>query len=105
MCAVSQVGDYATREWEGWIYRPSTSSPSTGPNPFLTPIVVKPPTEVSREEFDTLKKKVEELHTLLLAAKKYDEVTDQPHCEVDDKVAVIKKIAEYFGVDMKDVFE
>jgi NTP pyrophosphatase (non-canonical NTP hydrolase) len=67
--------------------------------------VLTPPANVSREEFETLKKRVEELHELLKAAKKYDDATNQPHCEVDDKVAILKQLAAYFDVDMKDVFD
>lgn len=59
----------------------------------------------SREEFDRLKKEVEELKLLLKAAQKFDEATGQPHCEQDEKIAFIKKIAEFVGVDLKDVFK
>jgi hypothetical protein len=101
MCTVSYVSDYARREWEDWVFKPQ---PGTTGYPALGPYVV-PPKPVSREEFEELKAKVEELKTLLLAAKAYDEKTGQPHCEAEDKVAVLKKIADYFGVDLKEVFD
>jgi hypothetical protein len=47
---------------------------------------------------------MEELRKLLVAAKDFDVVTGQPDCEVDDKVALIKRLAELVGVDMSDVF-
>lgn len=94
MCVVSAIGDYTAKEWKHWIYRPEPWNP-----------VIVPPNPVSREEFEELKDKLEELKTLLLAAKAYDEKTSQPHCEVEDKVAVIKKLMEYFGVDSKDIFD
>jgi hypothetical protein len=102
MCTVSNIGDYGRREWDEWIKYPGKLNPVPG---YYPQPVVTPPKDITREEFEALKKRVEALHELLLAAKKYDEQTDQPHCEADDKVAVIKKIAEYFGVDMKDVFD
>lgn len=88
MCVVSNMGDYwKDRQW------PSYPSYPNIPNP-----------EVSREEFERLKKDIEELKQLLLAAKKYDEATNQPDCEMDDKVALIKKIADAVGVDLSEVF-
>ena len=59
----------------------------------------------SKEEFDALKKEVEELKQLLKAAKKFDEETGQPDCHMDDKVDFIKKLAEYVGVDLEDIFK
>ena len=38
-----------------------------------------------------------------LRSIKYDEEYTEPHCEVDEKVAFIKKLAEYVGVDLTDV--
>lgn len=60
---------------------------------------------VSQADFDALKREVQELKKLLQAAKKFDELTGQPHCEIDAKVDLIKKIAKLVGVDLGDVFE
>lgn len=60
--------------------------------------------QVSRVEFDALKREVEELRKLLEAAKAFDKATGQPDCHMDDKVALIKKVAEMVGVDLGDVF-
>lgn len=89
MCTVSMVGDY---------FRDRTL-PEKYPNwvDYRVP-------EVSQYEFQKLKKDVEELKKLLLAAKKYDEAVGEPDCEVDDKVELIKKIAAMVGVDMSEVF-
>lgn len=94
MCVVSSIGDY----WKNNL---------PDKYPWVEPYVGGAGTynyiPVSREEFDALKKDVEELKKLLQAAKEYDEKTGQPHCEHEDKIALIKKIAELVGVDMKDV--
>lgn len=66
------------------------------------PTAIVPPA-VSKEEFDALKKDVEEMKELLKRAIKYDEENNEPHCEVDEKVEFIKKLAEYIGVDLTDV--
>ena len=37
-------------------------------------------------------------------AKEIDRVTGQPDCEMDEKVAIIKRFAEVVGVDLSEVF-
>ena len=59
---------------------------------------------VTRCEFEALKKEVEELKKLLLEAKKFDEVTGQPDCEMEDKIRLLKEIAKVVGVDLEGVF-
>lgn len=96
MCVVSMIGDDWNRRWpKKW-----PDIPDTFPE-----IPVRIEKYITREEFDALKKEVEELKDLLIAAKKYDENTGQPDCEMEDKIALIKKIAEAVGVNMDDVFK
>lgn len=99
MCVVSMVGDHY-RDW----------FPETYPNikPYVQPngpskIVIG--NEITREEFDALKRDVEQMKALLERAKEYDEDNGEPDCEMDDKVALLKKIAELVGVDLHDVFD
>lgn len=61
--------------------------------------------EISRLEFELLKQEVENLKTLLIKAKKYDEETGQKDCQMDEKVAILKKIAEVVGVDLTEIFK
>lgn len=102
MCTVSMIGD-------GW----RDQFPERWPN--IYPHIPKIDDAVSAAAFEEykrkneaeiakLRKEIEELKELLLATKKFDEKTGQPNCEADDKVALIKKIAEMVGVDMNDVF-
>lgn len=96
MCTVSMIGDQFGRDYPNrhpWV------QPMILPG---APLMVPP--AVSREEFDRLRADVDELKTLLLAAKRYDERTGQPDCEVDEKVALIRRLAELVGVDMSGVF-
>lgn len=99
MCTVSNIGS----GWGGtfpnrypWI-KPYTP-------PFANPIPAVIP-GVSKDEFDRLKQEVVELRKLLAAAKAFDVATGQPDCEVDEKVALIKRIAEFVGVDLSDVLD
>lgn len=115
MCAVSYVGDYwkdrlpNTHPWvQPWISPvapnwPSTPTDSTKINwPDINKARVV--THPTKEEFDALKKEVEELRKLLIAAKEYDEKTGQPDCELESKIELIRKVAELVGVSMEDVF-
>lgn len=95
MCMVSNIGD----DWAGKFPQ---KFPQFDPPPMSAPFII--PSQVSRAEFDALKKEMEELKKLLLAAKKFDQATGQPDCEMEQKVKLIKAIAEMVGVDLTDVF-
>lgn len=90
MCTVSMVSDY-------WKDNNLPKYPGVGTG-------LGWPSNVTREEFEALRKDVQELKELLLAAKKFDEATNQPDCEAEDKVALIKRVAEAVGVDLEEVF-
>ena len=102
MCTVSAVGD----NWKDTFPFRYPSWPYIHPSTIQTPNVNGPVIiqGVSQAEFDKLKKDVEELKELLKAAKKYDEATGQKDCEMDEKIEFIKKIADFVGVDLNDVF-
>ena len=103
MCTVSNIGDgYKDNFAPRW-----PNVPIWPVTPVGVPYPVQPYSvpAVSKQEFDALKKEVEELKQLLKAAKKFDEETGQPDCHMDDKVDFIKKLAEYVGVDLEDIFK
>jgi hypothetical protein len=101
MCVVSNIGDnYRDNFAPRWPHVPVQPYMPTSPQP-----VVINTSEVSKQEFEALKKEVEELKQLLKAAKKFDEETGQPDCHMDDKVDFIKKLAEFVGVDLEDIFK
>ena len=104
MCTVSMVGDDFSKQWPSNPNNPfkDTSWPFDNPQPLKPNVVVIG--GVSQEQFDALKKEVEALKELLKAAKIYDEATGQKDCEMDDKVALIKRLAEIVGVDLGDIF-
>lgn len=97
MCVVSHMGDHYAKKWGDWIppndpYRVYPTIPLDPNKTIVTP-------QVSREEFDALKKQVQEMMEIMREAKRYDEKTGQPDCEVDEKMEKIRKICEIFGVD------
>lgn len=97
MCMISYVGDAWSKTVPPW------TEPWRGPNQ-VTPLpeIGK---DVTRAEFEALRAEIQELRTLLLAAKAFDEATGQPDCEVEEKVGLIKRLAELVGIDLSDVFD
>lgn len=99
MCTVSMVADHYK---DNFLIR----WPQQQPDPFhplTTATFTIPP--VSREEFNALKAEVEDMKKLLLRAKDYDERNGEPHCEIEEKVALLKKVAKLVGVDLDEVFK
>jgi hypothetical protein len=94
MCVVSNIGD----DWRN-------KFPDRWPNFPTNPIPQYPIPQISRYEFDELKREMEALKKLLQEAKKFDEATGQQDCEMESKVKFIKQIAEALGVDMTGVFK
>lgn len=98
MCSVSVVSQYWQDQLPNqpyWQHLPGTINPGLGG-------LVPPP--ITRFEFEQLRNDVNELKELLKAAKKFDDATGQPDCEMEEKVAVIKAIAEMVGVDLSEIF-
>lgn len=58
-----------------------------------------------KKEFADLRKEVEDMKKLLERAAEYDRQNNEPACEVEEKVALLKRVAELVGVDLKDVFK
>jgi hypothetical protein len=87
MCVVSFVSDH-------FLQKPNWNIPVTQFQNFP---------QVTREEFEQLKKEVLEMKELVMKAKAYDDANNQPHCENHEKIEMIKRIADFVGVDMSDV--
>ena len=88
MCTVSMIGDHYNDMWERRF-------------PHEWPSI--PVDTVSRQEFEELKRQVLEMRELLARAKKYDEDHSEPECEVEEKMAILRKVAEAVGIDLDDV--
>lgn len=87
MCSVSYISEPYAKLWEPYTVPPN----STGWRLFPT-----------AQEFDALKAEVAALKDLLLAAKRFDERTGQKDCQHEDKVAVLRRVAELVGVDLSE---
>lgn len=101
MCVVSAIGAYWRDSLPQQPYYPAIQPLITVPAMPVSSYISPP---ITRAEFDQLKHDVEELKKLLMAAKQFDEATGQPHCETDDKVALIRRLANLVGVSVEDIF-
>lgn len=112
MCVVSMIGDhYGDKfnhpDWQR-ILQPATL-PGVPSDVFRTPGSLPNQTKslvpVDKTEFEALRKEVLEMKELLKKAVEYDKRNNEPHCELEEKVALLKKVAEVFGVDLSEVFK
>jgi hypothetical protein len=97
MCTVSMVGDHYGDLWKKW-----RDEPIYVPAPAITmphQVIVTPP-EITRAEFDELKRQVSEMVALLKRAKAYDEANNEPDCELEDKMSFLREVARRVGVDL-----
>lgn len=92
MCVVSMVGDHFNEKWKDKNFQ----FPNLGGYPPLSVI--------QAGELEELKKEVREMKLLLLRAVEYDKRNNEPACEMEEKVALLKKVAELVGVSLEDVF-
>lgn len=98
MCAVSMIGDHYADKWRDQY--PGIGIPWQSPP--LWPLT--PPTAIIiRAEFDALKRDVEEMKALLKRAKEYDERNNEPDCEMEEKMDLLRKVAKLVGVNIDDV--
>lgn len=89
MCTVSMIGDHFNEKWN---------------QPNYQQIFTNIP-EITKAEFDALKKEVEEMKALLKRAKIYDKQNGEPNCELNEKIEMLEKIAEIVGLNLEDIFE
>jgi len=94
MCVVSMVGDHYRDIW-----KPQFPGPFTPSLPGL-PSIPAFPNGPTRQEFDQLKRQVDEMVALLKRAKKYDDDNGEPDCEIEDKMDFLRKVAKLVGVDL-----
>jgi len=112
MCVVSMIGDHYNDEWKKWKpyiqpYSPTPINPVI-PNDYWEDFIKKLNPQQpapTRKEFEDLKKEVEDLKKLLKRAKEYDEKNNEPDCEIEDKIKLLKQIAALVGVDLDEVFK
>lgn len=99
MCFVSVISDHYGEKWNQQQWHSPGSLESLGSN-----TTIYFPSQVTKEEFEALKKEVLEMKALLIRAKEYDRKNNQPDCEMEDKVKILKEVAKLVGVNLNEVF-
>jgi hypothetical protein len=102
MCAVSNVGDEANKQWDRYI---DSGQPWRIPEQTSAPIITIPEIKIIPDD-ETLQHKsivdwLQKLDKILIAARQFDIATNQPDCEVAEKMATLKKLAGLYNVDME----
>ena len=111
MCVVSMVMDHYKDKWNPLFPKPwdavpypdYPNQPSTLPGTPLDPVKINID-NITREEFDQLRRDVLEMKELVKRALKYDQDTGQPDCENEKKIALVRAVAEAVGINVDDVF-
>ena len=100
MCVVSMVGDHYHDKWRPY-FQPQPLNPQ--PIPMDWEKLFNPPP--TKAQFDALKKEVEDMKELLRKALEYDKKNNEPHCEIEEKMAILKAVAKGMGVDLNEIFK
>jgi len=101
MCVVSMIADHYRDKFTPYPYPGWPSFPND--TPVIDNITIGTSTfepMVTKKEFDELKRKVDEMVELLKRAKEYDKKNNEPDCEVEDKMDLLRRVAKAVGVDL-----
>lgn len=99
MCVVSNIGDHYKRR-DGWPWEPI--KPTIPVDPAIPPDFIEIWKDHTKDaEINDLKKRVELLEELLQKGKKFDEENGEPECEMDEKVELLKRLANELGVELE----
>jgi hypothetical protein len=83
------VGDHFQDKWNQYPYNDLLNKAQLG--------------NITRWEFEELKKEVKEMKDLLVKAKIYDTQHNEPDCEIEDKMKFLKECAKLVGIDLDDI--
>lgn len=105
MCIASFIGDDFSRRIGGspWTTLPVDTMPGFPNSDTKLPGQLFNP--ASRTELEALRKEVADLRVLLEQAKTYDKDHDEPNCELEEKIALVKHFGEVFSIDFHGVFD
>lgn len=102
MCVVSMVSDHQINKWGEWINQENLYTPIIVKNVDTKQLEVK--IENLTAQFEELRRDFTDFKKLVLRAIDYDERNNEPECEVEDKVRLIKEMANHLGIDVSDIW-
>jgi hypothetical protein len=94
------ISEYYTEKWNDF-----NAISGIGIDTFVPIISGGSITQISRIEFDSLRKDVQEMRELLTKALAYDRMTNQAECSNEEKLDRLEKIAQFAGIDCTDLFK
>jgi hypothetical protein len=107
MCTVSMIGDgyqnQFVKRWPEWEKQILEEHKKPGDQVFGAFTIIELDKLATKEELAKVRDELEELKVLLKAAQKFDESTNQPHCDTPDKLKLIRWLAKELGVDLSDL--
>lgn len=112
MCVFSAMGEHYRDKWnpEDWkkqypqIPHPFQQPGNTNLGDLLHQYNHQAQIDLLKKQLEELRKEVLEMKEILKVAKDYDERNNEPHCEMEEKVKLLKEVAKLVGVDLRDVF-
>jgi hypothetical protein len=102
MCVVSNIGDQWTRKLPD-IWPKQWPQPGVYPQPWEYSKQFPPP--IPYKQYEALRKELEEMKRQLQEARAQDIANNEPNCEQEDKVALLRKVAKIMNIDLGDVFD
>jgi hypothetical protein len=96
MCTYSMIADHYKDKW---------SPLSQYVYPQTTPLGTPWPAALPDPEIAKIREELADMKKLLLKAIEYDKKNGSPHCEMKEKVDFLKKVAEFVGVDIKEIIQ
>lgn len=102
MCVYSMVIDGTLENWrKNYPNIQPWNPPETYPFAGTASNIFEP--MATKEELDLLRRDFEDFKTLVKKAIEYDKRSNQPNCESEDKLELVKNIAKLIGVDIADI--
>lgn len=93
MCVVSMVADHYDKKW-------GQNFPSIN-NESANSLRIN----MLQGQLEQLRKEFEEFKELWKKAAEYDKQHNQPHCEQEEKLKILRKVAEVLDINIDDVLK
>jgi hypothetical protein len=94
MCVVSMVMDHYWEKWQPFTRNPDPQEIPGGPQKTIYP----EPQAITAD-------KINEFRRLLARAREYDRKHNEPECELEEKKAKIRDLAQSLGIDVSFIDE
>lgn len=105
MCTVSMIGDHFSDKWKQPDYTDLFKKINENQYQSPFPAVTRQEHDALKIQVEQLKKEVEEMTLLLKRAIEYDKKNNEPQCEIEEKIRLLKEVAKMVGVDLEAILK